>query len=254
MTPLSSALSTVIQGFDGQASSYDEKASLQHHVAERLVALARAPMEKGQTIFDIGCGTGFVAEAAAQTWPEATIYAIDPSLRMLEQVQKKSPHLKRIQANASALPCDLKANLILSSMMMHWLEHPRQVLQYWQDCLKPQGKIYVALLGQGSFRQWQDLCEQQGVRQGTWPMPAATFADGLAFYKEQETVTISYDSVADFLKCLKHIGAATPRADYRTLSVPQMRRLLVKAPKPFAVSYQVLYLGVEPRGSGTRTI
>ena len=73
-------------------------------------------------ILDIGCGTGFVAEAAARHWPLAHISAIDAAPAMLDEARRKLPHLanhRRRYCNASGLnpPIDL----ILSSMALHWM-------------------------------------------------------------------------------------------------------------------------------------
>lgn len=240
-------LSPIVERFDAHASLYDEKASFQEYVAQRLVVWASSYTGFVGTIFDIGSGTGFVADAAHQQWPGASIYAFDPSAHMLQQAKRKLPSLKTIQADAVALPAHLSADVIFSSMMLHWIDKPLDVIRSWQERLHPEGRIYVALLVQDSFPEWQMACQKAGVESGLWAMPTPDFAASLSLTQHEESLTMSYASALDFLRLLKSIGAATPRAGHQPMKASEMRKILADTPKPFHVTYRVLYLEI---GSG----
>ncbi|MFY9287135.1 MAG: methyltransferase domain-containing protein [Alphaproteobacteria bacterium] len=231
----------IIQNFDDAASGYDRQALMQAAAAEHLVGMAQCPTSP-HTILDIGSGTGFVAKAAADRWPLATITALDNAPEMLRLARHKVPHLKVITADAQDLDTTVHYDMIFSSMMLHWMPNPRGLLQHWQKALKPDGKLYVALLVDGSFQEWRTLCLSQNIEDGLWPMPAQDMARGLAIRSEEETLKVPFASAYAFLKRLKDTGAATARQEHKPVNTASMRQLLQAAPKPFGVTYKILYL------------
>src|SRR5262245_14466684 len=56
---------------------------------EHLVRLAR--LEPGESVLDVGCGTGSLAIAAKRTvGPAGTVQGIDPSTEMIARARKKA--------------------------------------------------------------------------------------------------------------------------------------------------------------------
>lgn len=238
------ASAEIIQNFDRAASSYDEQASLQTRVAEQLVRWANPFGTKPETILDLGCGTGFVAKSVVKRWPQALVTALDPSPAMLQRAQMRVRILQTIEADILQHMPDKKFDFIFSSMMLHWLPDPLKALQRWKTWLKPGGHLYIALLTQGSFWQWRNLCELSSIKDGLWKMPPENFAIDLANRAQSEMITVDYDSAHAFLKRLKMTGTATPRRGHKPVSIGKMRQALTEAPEPFAVTYRVLYLDI----------
>jgi malonyl-CoA O-methyltransferase len=230
--------------FDRAAAHYDQAASIQSQVAEYLVSRAVKRCGRPASVLDLGCGTGFVAQAARRRWPGATLTALDASPAMLHQAQRKIPGLRVVTGDAAHGAFGSEFDTILSSMALHWLADPHAVLRRWQRWLKPGGLLSVALLVEGSFQEWGDICRMAGREDGLWPMPPADFADDLAVHTEQQTMSVTYRSAQDFLRRLKVTGAAAPRPGYRPARCGTMRQLLAAAPSPFMATYQVLYLDV----------
>ncbi len=239
----------ITERFDTAATRYDNHASVQAQAAEHLVAWAAPRIAHPQDILDIGSGTGFVAQIAAQKWPTAHITALDHAPAMLQQAQNKLPWLKIVSGDAAQMDFDRRFDIIFSGMMLHWLPQPIEALKRWQGWLKPQGRMYVALLVEGSFQEWRDLCRSMNVKDGLWVMPPPGFAGDLVSRTEQQTLSVNYPSARDFLHRLKATGAATPRPDHRPVGAVAMRRLLSHASQPFPVTYQVLYMEIPSQGS-----
>jgi malonyl-CoA O-methyltransferase len=241
--PAYSTAHQIAERFDRAADSYDKAARVQAQIAERLVQRAAQKLSQPpQTILDIGCGTGLVAEEVARHWPQAQITAIDQAPAMLAQVKRKLRHVQVLAQDIGAAQLTPEFDLILSSMALHWLLNPLAALLAWKNGLRPRGRMHVAVLVEGSFQEWRDLCEAEGLQDGLWPVPKENFTAGFASAAEQEIVRIDYQSARDFLDHLKIIGAATPRSDHRSFGIKAMRRLLDRAPQPFTVTYKVLYL------------
>jgi len=228
--------------FDRAARSYDTTAMIQVQVAKRLVATA--PVSTPRSILDIGCGTGFVLTQAAVRWPQAELTGLDNAPAMLSEAKRKITRLAIVRADAGA--CDLaqRFDLIFSSMMLHWLAQPADVLRRWQRWLTPQGVLCVAVPVAGSLGAWRDLCDEAGVGHGLWSFPPPDFANDFAGGRVLRHHAMSYDSVLEFLRALKRSGGSTPRHDHTPISSPEMRKLVRKARRPFSISYCILYTHV----------
>jgi len=236
------AKKTIFGSFDLAAEGYDRAASVQAQIALRLVQKAlRRLLQPPESILDIGCGTGFVSIAAARYWPFAEITAMDAAPAMLDEARRKLPRLQTVRRDIAEVVLESRYDVILSSMALHWLREPQKALWQWQKGLKPDGHMFIALLVEGSFSEWRDHCAMQGMRDGLWPFPSADLA-GISPHNELEEIKVDYPSVTDFLRQLKHIGAATPRPGHRAFDVASMRRVLAEAPAPFGVTYRVLYI------------
>ncbi len=239
-----SSAQTIAKYFNRAAPVYDEAASVQSRVAQLLLRRAAISVPSPTTILDIGCGTGFVSIAAHKLWPKAKITALDHAYAMVRQTKVKAPCLQTIVSDITEINFGSTFDLVLSSMMLHWIPNPYAELLRWRKWLKPKGRIQVSLLTEGSFQEWRELCKQASVKDGLWPMPRADFADHVDCQSSSEIINIAYSSAHDFLQRLKITGAAMPQAGYRSLNPAAMRQLLREAPKPFTVSYRVLYLEI----------
>lgn len=60
----------------------------EHHLRRQTIALAQ--LQAGQRVLDVGCGTGTLAIAAAQSQPGLTVQSIDPAGAMIERAKHKA--------------------------------------------------------------------------------------------------------------------------------------------------------------------
>lgn len=234
-------LTPVVAAFNAAAQTYDHHAMLQSRAAERLLELTPATHTAPLRILDIGCGTGLLTERAQRRWPQAEMTALDAAPAMLRQIPPKLPYARLICAPADTIPLSQRYNIILSSMVLHWLAQPHLVLQHWRSLLAPGGSLCVALAVEGSLPEWQALCAASGVSDGLWAFPpAAGLAEmGTAW---QEPLRLTYPSLRHFLTSLKATGAHQPRYGARPITAPVLRRWLRHDTQPFKVSYAMLYL------------
>lgn len=236
----------IISHFDGAAASYDEAASLQQQVAQRLVE--KANIDNPQDFLDIGAGTGLLSQVLRQKYPSASITAIDPAPQMLRKAQHKIRDLSIIEGDALTIPENTHYDAIFSNMMLHWLPDPAATLWHWQKFLKSGGGLFASLLIEGSFKEWRSLCRAHDAEDGLWQMPPANFADELNLKTERQSIAVDYASAHEFLRKLKATGAATARMGHKPLSFAKLRKILASAPRPFTVTYEVLYIGNESPG------
>ena len=237
----------IVRAFNAAAATYDAASQVQRDIASELVLrAARACEGEPRKILDLGCGAGHVTENALRQWPRAKISALDAAPKMLAALQGKFPGVETIGADA-AEPGLLGGyyDLILSSMMAHWLADPRAALQVWRNLLAPGGKLLVALPVEGSLHEWRDACRDAGLADGLWAFPPENFAAGLTEQAEIQNFVGSYPDASAFLQSLKRTGARKPRPGHRPQSPAALRRLLASRHGAFNATFRIAFLTLE---------
>jgi ubiquinone/menaquinone biosynthesis C-methylase UbiE len=100
----------------------------------RELLLAPARLRQGESVLDVGCGTGALAFAAKKmVGPTGTVYGIDASAPMIARAKSKVTR-KGIEAHfdvasADALPFpDRSFDVVLSTVMLHHLPKTTRVV------------------------------------------------------------------------------------------------------------------------------
>jgi ubiquinone/menaquinone biosynthesis C-methylase UbiE len=129
---------------------------------EQVVRLAR--LQPGESVLDVGCGTGTLAIAAKRfVGPTGTVYGIDASPEMIARAGKKASKagvevvFKHAVAEALPFP-DVHIDAVLSTVMLHHL--PRKARQQCageiRRVLKPGGRVLAVDFG-GPARERRGL-------------------------------------------------------------------------------------------------
>lgn len=116
---------------------------------ERL--LEPAHLEPGESVLDIGCGTGTLAIAAKrQVGASAVVCGIDPSPEMIARAKRKASRARMDIAfeiaNAQSLPfADARFDVVTSTVMLHHLRRTARVdaIVEARRVLKPGGRLLV---------------------------------------------------------------------------------------------------------------
>lgn len=236
----------IVRAFDAAARTYDAASQVQCDIARELVA--RAAREAGtppKTILDLGAGAGHVTGAALEAWPRADIVALDGAPAMLKTLGEKYPGVKTLVREASRLDGLGPFDLILSSMMLHWLPDPPAALAHWRRHLAPGGQMHVAVPVAGSLSEWRDFLRKAGLEDGLWAFPPADLGRHLGARAEQQRFPMTYPDARAFLQNLKRTGAHKARPGHSPLPAAALRRLLAARPGAFVASFQIVFLAVD---------
>jgi malonyl-CoA O-methyltransferase len=238
------ANASIVAAFDAAAQSYDALTQIQREVARALVARAGAELFAPKTVLDLGAGTGHVTELALQQWPHAELTAIDAAPAMLARLRAKFPRVAAIRRDATRLDGVGRYDLILSSMMLHWLDAPRDALAHWRGFLAPGGLLRVAVPVAGSLNEWRDFTRSAGIDDGVWAFPPEDFAEGLGAKIEISDFPAEYADARAFLRALKGAGAHTSRPGASLARTGALRRLLATRDGPFKATFRVALLSL----------
>ena len=120
---------------------------------ERLVELAR--LQAGESVLDVGCGTGTLAIAAKRrVGPTGIVHGIDASPEMIARATRKANKagvdVTFRTAIVEALPFpDRQLDVVLSTLMLHHLPRPtrEQSTREIRRVLKPGGRVLAVDFG-----------------------------------------------------------------------------------------------------------
>ncbi|MCI4679554.1 methyltransferase domain-containing protein [Rhodoblastus acidophilus] len=235
----------IVAAFDAAAETYDSATPVQREVARALVSRAASLLTgPPRSILDLGAGAGHVIGFARTQWPEVELTALDAAPAMLRRLRAKFPGVTTIARDARQLEDLPRYDLILSSMMLHWLDDPRAALIAWRAHLAPGGLLCVAAPVEGSLREWRELTRAAGMEDAVWAFPPQDFAEGLGAEIHLSDFSASYPDARAFLRALKDAGAQKHRPGVKPAPASAMRRILTKANRNFNVTYRIGFIAL----------
>ena len=125
---------------------------------EKLLDLAR--LSAGETVLDVGCGTGTLAALATRrAGPEGRVYGVDASPEMIQRARAKARRVgseaQFLCTAAQTLPFPgVMFDVVLSTLMLHHLGRVprRQVADEMRRVIKPTGRVLVVEFAQSTRR------------------------------------------------------------------------------------------------------
>jgi ubiquinone/menaquinone biosynthesis C-methylase UbiE len=140
-----------VERFNRWAAGYDRhylQRLIFEPVQKTILGAAREEVPDPRAILDVGCGTGRLLMAAAQTFPSARLEGVDPAVEMVRHAQAGLPASSRITfrlATAERLPFqDAQFDLVFSTMTFHHWSDQRAGVAEVARVLKPGGRWLLA--------------------------------------------------------------------------------------------------------------
>ncbi len=177
---------------------------------ERELDLAR--LTAGESVLDVGCGTGTLAIAAARRVGETgAVVGVDPSPELLARARRKARRA-RVDAgfetaHGEELPfADASFDLVLSSLVFHHLSHDvlRSSAQEIRRVLRPGGRLLAVDIGGQQEDGKRTMHAPQGGR-GTFDLD--NVAEGLPHVGLDVVDTGSIESGMRRLERLRYVLA-----------------------------------------------
>lgn len=134
----------VVKQYNKLAERYDSRWSfyLQASLAETQ---KRLDLQTGESLLDVGCGSGLLLESLSRTSPGADLYGVEPSLAMLAAARRKlgdKAILKQGQAEKLPFP-DQSFDIVVSTSALHLFQYPLAALVEMKRVLRPGGRVVI---------------------------------------------------------------------------------------------------------------
>lgn len=200
----------VRQSFERAAASYDNAADIQRRCCTRL--LDGLTMDSpASRLLDAGCGTGYAQPLLQARFPDAHAVALDISSGMLQRIAMPC---SRIAGDLEHLPlADACLDLYWSNLAVQWCDLPRALAEA-RRVLRPSGRIAIASLGPGTFRELRhafasvdEYRHTLGFHSPQEVRQMAEAAGWRAVDVQSATETAFYADFKTLLRAVKAIGA-----------------------------------------------
>lgn len=228
---------TLADSFRHALPTYDQHATAQRHIAERLASLVAAcPHPAHPRVLEIGSGSGLFTRIYAEALRPASATLIDLNAPQCTDI---APQCTAIAADAEevlasdTLPRDF--DLILSASTMQWFVNPHAFIHHAAAHLCPEGSLVCSSFLPGNLAELDDLrpspvvyYSEETVRQ--WLAESFMHVETYS-----ENLTMTFDTARDALMHLRHTGVA-PAAARRNGAA-----LLRALGSPCTLTYRPLY-------------
>ncbi|MFB6303574.1 MAG: class I SAM-dependent methyltransferase [Haloferacaceae archaeon] len=134
--------------FDAWASEGRDRGMEERHWHTAKRCLARMPVEPGDVVLDLGCGSGYAARALRATRDAARAYGLDGSPRMLRNAREYTDDdaVGYVRGDFEALPFAADAiDHCFSMEAFYYARNPRRTLEELTRVLRPGGTFYCAV-------------------------------------------------------------------------------------------------------------
>lgn len=122
---------------DWNADLYENKHDFVAEYGRDL--LSKVPENAGQTILDLGCGTGTLTHALLEKSP--SVVGLDASPEMIAKARQLYPGMDFRVMDACRMPWNNWFDLVFSNAAFHWIPDQGILLKTVFRILKPHGKL-----------------------------------------------------------------------------------------------------------------
>jgi ubiquinone/menaquinone biosynthesis C-methylase UbiE len=184
--------------------------TLGHARLLRKLTVDNAPIKPGDSVLDVGCGTGEVTLLAKTRAKDGKVYGIDPAPEMIAVARKKAAHKKldidfRVGVIETLPFPDASIDVVTSSLMMHHLPEDLKVrgLAEIYRVLKPGGRLLIAdfMRPTGSFLNhiFIAFTRHQGLKSGIEDLEKFLKASGFTQIKQFDNNVL----IIGFIRAIK---------------------------------------------------
>ncbi|MEH1864814.1 MAG: class I SAM-dependent methyltransferase [Nostoc sp.] len=127
---------------------YEDKHAFVWQYGDNLLKVLNP--KPGESILDLGCGTGQLTEKIAQAGAEVT--GIDRASSMIETARQNYPHLRFDVADARDFQVLKPLDAVFSNAVLHWIKEADAAIASIHQALKPGGRFVAEFGGKGNVQ------------------------------------------------------------------------------------------------------
>jgi len=150
--------------FEQAAATYEQQATVQHRVAERLLALLAeaAPALQPRRLLEIGCCTGLLTEKVLTRYPEIAHLTVSDLVAAFEQcvcrkIGDLADNITFLAGDIETVRLPSRYDLIISSSTLHWVHDLPELCRKFHNHLQPDGILAFSLYGKDNLREIREV-------------------------------------------------------------------------------------------------
>lgn len=220
----------IATSFSRSATRYDQAAQVQQQAGQKLLQAMQShitPSAPINAIADIGCGTGFFAQALVDHYHPQQYMGVDLAQGMLDVAASNNAHLPMATwhcNDAEKLPLsDHSVDIIYANFSLQWCEDLPALMAGFFRVLKPGGYCCFTSLGSQTLHElreaWAVLDQLNHVNQffdkERWDC-AIEQQHFLREHHQQYQAVSFFDTPTQLLRSLKEIGANVVKGERQT--------------------------------------
>ena len=139
---------SVREEFDEWAADGRDRGMEERHWATAKHALGRMPVEAGDTVLDLGCGSGYAGRAIRDTYDAGRVYGLDGSPEMAANAAgyTNDPQVGYVVGDFGELPfADDSIDHVWTMEAFYYAAEPRETLREIARVLRPGGTFYCGV-------------------------------------------------------------------------------------------------------------
>jgi trans-aconitate methyltransferase len=125
---------------------YTAKHSFVYEYGRELLALL-AP-QRGERILDLGCGSGQLTQAIAESG--TNVVGLDNSASMIDTARRAYPNMSFVLADAKDFSFGEPFDGVFSNASLHWVRPPEKAIECVVRCLRSGGRFVAEFGGKGN--------------------------------------------------------------------------------------------------------
>lgn len=237
----------IARAFSRAAAHYDRYAAFQRASGQQLMAMMGD--QRGKTVLDAGCGTGWFS----QQWQQRgnPVIALDLSAAMIGQARQRCSAGHYLLGDLESLPlADACVDIAFSNLAIQWCDDLPRVLAELTRVVRPGGMIGISTLARGSLIELEQAWQQVDQRcHSNRFLTAARIRRAFSGYRHRlqpQQHTLHYPDLSALLHEIKGVGAGYLRQGRASgLTGRQRLRALDRAwprhPDGLPLTYQLIY-------------
>lgn len=257
--------------FNGAAVSYDQYANVQKNMAHQLLSIIKERYHKMSPIriLELGCGTGYVTEQLAASFPNAVITAIDFAESMIT-IAKTRKHVEAVTfrcEDIEHMTLHESFDVIISNATFQWLNDLQTTVKHLYRYVYEDGLLLFSTFGNQTFQELHTAFQRAKAEKNV--QNNAVVGQRFVTLQELRDVCESitgdvhvfetcyierFSTVRQFLQSIRKVGATNSNTESYCQSPSIFRTMLRIYERDFreeeevVATYHALFTYIEKRG------
>ncbi|MEV6344772.1 class I SAM-dependent methyltransferase [Actinoplanes sp. NPDC051851] len=211
---------------------YDSVVALTRERLWRALTVMHVAPRAGETIVDVGCGTGSLIATINRVEPRARVVGVDPDPEMLAIAERRAD-ARWLTGMGDSLVASLgpeSADTVVSSLVLHQcpMTAKRAILREMAAVLRPEGRLVIADYGLQRTRSMRlafRAVQFADGREDTQPhadglLPELITLAGFADVREKEVVSTATGSISIYVAGLSKTLGESGGEEVGALTLP----------------------------------